>query len=358
MIKSDATYLYVDTDLNQYYVQGKELTDLNIWDGSTTYQRLDAIEYQGALYVALATNTGETPVDLNEFWSSLVVIYGATTVVTAGSDYLARLAAAQAMITAQIGTQTAYFVLGETWSGTAALQALSADVIHDGFGSVKAHHIDFGYGTDQVWAGSIPYTNGAFTTVAQVLDTLLYVPVNLNSFTNSVNSVEIGGTVASATLTWSFNKTLTLLTLTDAGTLPVVQTTYPATGPWTSNKTWSIYGTDGSTADNGNTSITFYFSRYWGTSANASATDGDILALSSELSTTRVQSRTITAANAYVYFAYPAAWGLASFTVNGLLNTAWTLVTRTFVNASGYSASYNIYRSDNLLTGTYQIALS
>lgn len=59
----------------------------------------------------------------------------------------------------------------------------------------------------------------------------------------------------------------------------------------------------------------------------------------------------------YMYFAYPTAWGDGIFIVNGLLNSAWTLTTRNFVNASGYTESYRIYRSDNLLTGTYLVTI-
>ena len=60
----------------------------------------------------------------------------------------------------------------------------------------------------------------------------------------------------------------------------------------------------------------------------------------------------------YVYFAYPSSFGVATFTVNGLLNTDWSLTTRAFVNASGYSEPFHIYRSNNLLTGTYVIAIT
>jgi hypothetical protein len=110
---------------------------------------------------------------------------------------------------------------------------------------------------------------------------------------------------------------------------------------------------------NGYTSITFDNKYYWGVSSTPSPlTNAEIIALSSQFATSRNLSVMLTAAAQYIYFAYPAAWGTATFTVNGLLNTAWTLTVISFTNASGYNSSYNLYQSNNLLTGTYQIVVS
>lgn len=61
---------------------------------------------------------------------------------------------------------------------------------------------------------------------------------------------------------------------------------------------------------------------------------------------------TLTADAEYLYFAFPDALGNPMFTVNGLVNTAWV---ETAITVEG--DDYNIFRSLNLLTGTYRIGV-
>lgn len=122
MIAATTTYLYVDTDANQYYVQGAELIDRGVWDNSAIYQRQHAVEYDGGMFVALQANSGAVPTGfVDENWSALVIIIeGGAPITSAGSDYLARLAASQAQSTAQVGTNVAYTALFTAWAGTDA----------------------------------------------------------------------------------------------------------------------------------------------------------------------------------------------------------------------------------------------
>lgn len=89
------------------------------------------------------------------------------------------------------------------------------------------------------------------------------------------------------------------------------------------------------------------YKRYWGISASATISDAEIIALNSELSTTRVQTRNdFQPVNQYIYIVYPEAFGLATIKFNGYISTsAWELTTRSFVNANSFSASYHIYRT-------------
>ena len=106
------------------------------------------------------------------------------------------------------------------------------------------------------------------------------------------------------------------------------------------------------TASNGQSSTastTFlYRSKYYiGYVPSSTPSDADIIAvISSNFATSFVKSGTLSAPSSsqYIIFAYPSYFGLASIKINGLL-VDYTLVTRSFVNASGYSTSYNIYVS-------------
>ncbi len=315
-IVSTYTYAY-DLETNETtYVQGSDVVDRGDWMVSGSYVIGNVITYSGALYYCIAPNTGLPPTDnIDDHWTTLVQVDGT------------------------IAPTSVY--------------------IRDDYRTVYAHHLNTGTGADQIDASDIPYQNGTYTTVSAALDALFYTAISITSFTNDQTVIETGGSAVDVTLTWALNKSPTTQSLNQGiGTLSTSARTYTQSGSFTTSRTYTLTASDGTTTTNGNSSVTFMQKRYWGTNANTSLNDAEILALSSEFSSSRSQSRTIIAAGAYVYFAWPASYGTGTFTVNGLPNTAWTLVTRAFVNASGYSESYNIYRSDNLLTGTYTIVVS
>jgi hypothetical protein len=92
--------------------------------------------------------------------------------------------------------------------------------------------------------------------------------------------------------------------------------------------------------------------RYWGVSIEESLTDEEIKELSSEFSSTRVQSRIFDCTGGrFFYIAYPEGWGLATFLVNNFPVTSNVLVTREFISESGDPVSYHIYRIANTLNG-------
>lgn len=211
------------------------------------------------------------------------------------------------------------------------------------------------YGANK--AALIRYTNlsePTVTNVEEALDLLLYVSPSISSFSNSVGTVEIGSTVTGVVLTWSYNKTMTTATLTDAGSISAALLTYSFSGlSLTSNKTYTLTAGDGTNTTSSSTSVYFRHKRYWGTNSSTSILDADIIAMSKEFSTTRVKSVWSQNGNGeYIYYCYPASWGAAEFWVNGLLNTSWTLTTRAFVNSSGYSESFRIYRTNTVQYGT------
>lgn len=97
--------------------------------------------------------------------------------------------------------------------------------------------------------------------------------------------------------------------------------------------------------------------RFWGVSANTELGDAGILALTSEISTTRVKIVTYDCTGGrYFYFAYPTAWGALNNTkINSLTWNDWVLVKRDFINQYGVTIPFNIYRSFNLLNGTVTV---
>jgi hypothetical protein len=99
--------------------------------------------------------------------------------------------------------------------------------------------------------------------------------------------------------------------------------------------------------------------RFWGAFAGESITDAQIVsALSSDLGGTRSQSRTITAATAYIYVVLPTSFGVPTFAVSGLTTTAFETTQRTITFAGQPATSYGIYRSTYAVSGTVSLTVS
>lgn len=202
-------------------------------------------------------------------------------------------------------------------------------------------------------AEKIEYHNSEYPTVEAALDKLLYVSPNVSI--SGGGDYEDGYTKATTTLTWSWNKTITSQSLNQGiGSLSPSLRTYTYETPITSNTTFTITGSDGTNSKSASTSVVFKPKRYWGVSTKTELTDSDILALSQELSTGRTQSRTFNCSGGkYFYFVIRASYcsGIA-FKVGGLAFSDMICTTRDVVNVQGKSAIYNIYRVNNIQTGS------
>jgi hypothetical protein len=175
------------------------------------------------------------------------------------------------------------------------------------------------------------------------------------TLSNNVGQAEAGATITDVTLNWSLSHgTVLAQSLTDIGALSTNLRSYALSGlSITSSKTYTLsyeltyLGFTGTIVGATTTNITFSRKRYWGVLATDTPTDADIISLAAEFATNFTQSRLFNPANQYIYFAWPAAFGTpTSFKFNGLISSAWLLTTRDFVNASGGSATYHIYRSE------------
>lgn len=205
-------------------------------------------------------------------------------------------------------------------------------------------------------AQDIAYTNDQYPEMQNLqdaMDKLLYITPTVSI--SGGGNYEIGSTRATTTLTWSWNKTIVSQSLNQGiGSLDTALRTYTYENPISSDTTFTITGTDGTTQKSASTSVKFLPSRYWGVSAKTSLTDEEIIALSSELSTSRVQTRTFDCSDGkYFYFAIKTSYcnGIA-FKVGGLSFSDMLVETREFTNASGHTDSYNIYRVNNIQTGS------
>ena len=210
-------------------------------------------------------------------------------------------------------------------------------------------------------ATDVTYGNYGYDNVGAALDSLLYKAISITSFSHNAGTQELGKTVTAVTLNWATNKTPTALTL-DGESIDVTLTTKAVTGlNVTANKTFTLVATDEKSATSKKTTtITFLNGIYWGVgSVDATGVDSTfVLTLSKALASTKAKTFSATAGEGqYIYYAYPARFGDATFYVGGFEGGFNLLTTFDFTNASGYTESYNVYRSANANLGATDVTV-
>ena len=211
------------------------------------------------------------------------------------------------------------------------------------------------------------------TGVKQALDVLLYTTPAINSLTVAGgNTLEVGQTLSTPTITWVPNKTINsyILTLPNGSTQSGSSTflTYSDPNSYTvttstSSRTWSIVGTDWKAATaSRSTTVNWLYKIYAGGILSFNPDSTDILTNidQSSFATSRISlgSKTYVMTNEYWFVAYPKSFGTTSqLKVNGLnftdLASVYTITT--FTNANGGTTDYYFYRTNNKLTGSYTI---
>jgi len=239
-----------------------------------------------------------------------------------------------------------------------------------------------------------------------LLDRILYAATNPSaSLSVSSSSREFGSSNA-VTLSWTATKntgtpTITAIaisannsgttgsSITPTGNTQSGSNSGTVTQNTTSPTTFTLTVTAGSRSATSTATVQYKHRMYYGVSSrdNVSGStpmsDAQIMALAnSPLSTARtLSSTTFSPSSQYVYFAWPAynaGWtgfepsggctaiditngnpvgSTNCFFSQGAAVTDFLVETRTFTNASGYSTSYKVYRSQNLLSGSVSYAI-
>lgn len=190
---------------------------------------------------------------------------------------------------------------------------------------------------------------------------LKYKAIEISSFSNNKNTAEMGSTVNEVTLSWVLNKTPEKLTI-DGVEQAADITSLALTGLGIiGTKTWKLEVTDerGATATK-TTSISFLNGAYYGISSIPDAYDSDfILSLTKTLTSTRARSFTVNPGeNEYIYYCVPTRFGDCTFYMGGFEGGITKVATFDFTNASGYTESYDVYRSDNPKLGQTTVTVS
>lgn len=192
------------------------------------------------------------------------------------------------------------------------------------------------------------------------LDEMLYTLFNLSfSSTPAAASYEKGQQL-SISLNFSADRALTSLTVkrgTSVLTSNIEATAISDSTPVTGNTVYTILADDGKgfpqSIQSKSLSFNFLSRRYWGVSAKTSLSNADVLALNSELSSSRLQNRTFDCTGGkYFYFAWPSTLGVPSFVIGGLANTDFTKETIQVTNGFGFVEAYDVYHINTLQNGS------
>ena len=213
------------------------------------------------------------------------------------------------------------------------------------------------------------YENYGYHNVSEALDSLLYTPISITSFSNNKGTLEKGNKVTEVTLSWNINKTPKSLTLSFGNDSSVLTPTQSGSTKFTSDNisnttasTWTLKAADEKKEVSAKTSIDYKFKVFYGTGTVGAdgITDDFIKGLSGQqLSASFYSPVTITAeAGQYIYYVFPSSYGTPMFKVGGFEGGFDKLCDHSFTNAHGYTYQYTVYRSTNKGLGSTKIEVS
>lgn len=221
-------------------------------------------------------------------------------------------------------------------------------------------------------ASNVTYNNGTYTTVQEALDSLLYVPLSVSSFSMKLGDdtyngnaiVEMGRRFESATtLTWSYNKPISSITsqvITCGGTPSTANgLTHSYNSPITSNTSFTITGSDGKKSASRTINITYYNKIYYGVSSSTTYDSSLFIQMTGVLSNNVSRTINVNAGEGeYVYYIFPSRLsGSPIFSVGGFVGGFSKVATYSFSNIYGYTENYDIYRSANTNLGNVQVEI-
>lgn len=185
--------------------------------------------------------------------------------------------------------------------------------------------------------------------IVRRLEALEYKDIKINSFTAAPSVAERGSSV-NVNLTWNLNKAAAATYINGAevtGTSKQFQNV-------TTTTAYVLSVNDGKTSDSKSASITFANNIYYGAAKDLES----VASLTKVLSENTARTITVDAGtDEYIIYAIPARLGTVLFYVSGFEGGFEEPVAMNIANASGYSESYNVYRSTRSSLGNTTIEI-
>ena len=206
------------------------------------------------------------------------------------------------------------------------------------------------------------------TNVEECLDAIIakiyYVNPSITSFTcnPSRTAYEMGEKVTSVTFTWAYNKDMVSQTLTGCDLADETVRTATYSTEFNSNKTFTLSASDGTNNTSANKAFTFQNKVHHGSASIPTTYDSAfILSLNGALKGSKGGTYTTTVgAGEYFYIAMPTSFNnsdVLTGKIGGFDTDFGKVATIQHTNASGYTTSYNIYKSTNSNLGNISMVI-
>lgn len=208
----------------------------------------------------------------------------------------------------------------------------------------------------QLDAEYIKYSNEnyTFTNVKEALDHLLYQEPEVTL--HGGGTYEKGMVIENVHLTWELNKIVTSQTIFPAiGKVDAELRSYNIENANVSeDTTYTILVSDGRNAATSETQILFKQYVYWGSSSSTNLNNQEIVVFSKEFESTDTNVVTFDCSGGkYFYIITPSKYrDDITFKINGFVFSDMVESEILLTNASGYTSSYTIFRSNNIQTGS------
>ena len=211
-------------------------------------------------------------------------------------------------------------------------------------------------------------------TVTGQIDDINYIPIAINSLsitTPTSGIAEIGSTISSITYSYSCSKKPDTLTFngTSISTPAASGSGLTLSGlSVTANRSFTMQATDHGSNSNPSLTVTrsvslyFYNKIHWGVAAAPASYNNAFLLTTlgnHELASSKAKTFTVNAGSEqYIFFALPTSMGTPTFKVGGFDGGFTKAAEFSHTNASGGTATYAVYKSDNANLGSTTVVVS
>ena len=191
------------------------------------------------------------------------------------------------------------------------------------------------------------------------MDDVQYTQIQITSFTNNANVAEMGSTVNTVVLNWNYNKRPKGVKLDGASVDVNLKTKTIEGAGIKGDKTYTLEATDErNTKATKTTSINFLNGVYYGvgTAVDGGINNGFVKGLTKTLSGNKAKTFTVNAERGkYIYYALPKRLGTPVFFVGGFEGGFVLEKNFNYTNPSGYTESYDVYKSTNAGLGSTKV---
>ena len=207
----------------------------------------------------------------------------------------------------------------------------------------------------------IPYStanDSNITSVKDALDKLLYFDLTISISSNKSTTLEKGTVVSDAVFNWSYNKSIASQSFNGISLDNTVRS-YTYNDSFSTNKTFILKANDGKKDFSRSIGFNFLNGRYWGVSNSNTYDSNFVKSLSKELSSSRAKTFTVNCGSGqHIFYCIPSSFGTPTFTVGGFSGGFNKIETIQYTNPSGYTESYDIWKSSNSNLGNTTVVVS